>query len=293
MGTLHETGEFTDGEDDEVHKPVWWTHNKHDRRVCGVDADTYPRPEGWTIDGKEVSLDKLGIKQSTRIFAKRKFKPPVCEKAWETRLGITLPWPKIWRMKSFFATPRDMIVGLKVQHRNLYVGKRDPVRPNCRACDDPNENILHLAQCPIIRLEFWDEVIVLLIKLGMPRPQHVDAFIVTGTLDQNKAISRLHSGVWFLAWRCLYAAMVTSRVEDTTLDLEKAFKRLVAMIISRLRAYGYRWRTWVGSSWFRHQPNVIGRKNLDKKLISFTPDGEYTINEAILKIAKDLEILRY
>ena len=35
----------------------------------------------------------------------------------------------------------------------------------------------------------------------------------------------------FLGWRCLYAETVNSRIESRTIDLEKALKRAVSMLI--------------------------------------------------------------
>ena len=49
-------------------------------------------------------------------------------------------------------------------------------------------------------------------------------------------MSNDHSGIFFIGWRCIYAAIVNSRIEGTLLKDETALKRAVSMIISRIRA---------------------------------------------------------
>ena len=101
----------------------------------------------------------------------------------------------------------------------------------------------------------------------MPRPRDDVAFLATGALSQDKVIDRDRAGMWFLAWRCLYAEIVRSRVEALALDLDKALKRYVAMIIGRLRAYGAKWRRWVDKSRHQRDQNIIPRRHQDKKIL--------------------------
>ena len=222
----------------------------------------------------------------------RKFKRPACEKGWNDRLAFPIPWKKVWRTRSFFTTPRDRAAGNKLLHRNLYVAKHDPHDPKCRACDEV-ENQIHLAQCAILRLEYWDHVLLLLKKLGMPTPQDITTFLCTTALAPNKVIHDYLSGIWSLAWRCLYAAVVTSRIENKPLDCEAAFKRLIAMIHSRLRAYGVRWRRWVDTSIYQYDPNVIPKRHSDKMVIAQDQiTGTYTISHHLTQLALDLQLVK-
>ena len=181
------------------------------------------------------------------------------------------------------------MTGLKLQHRNLFVAAKDhnAADNTCRACDE-EETQLHLCKCGVIRQEFWNTLLKLLTDLGMPFPENTTAFLATGAVSAEKAISTHLSGIWFIAWRCLYAEIANSRVEDRPLDLGKALKRVVAMTISRLRAYGYGWRTWCDSGRYRGTPNVIPRKHSNKAVLTQTPEGEYEISDVIWQLTSDL-----
>ena len=100
------------------------------------------------------------------------------------------------------------------------------------------ENILHLAECPIIKQEFWNKILETLERLGMPQPQHESAFLVLGRIDADTVIDKYLAGVIFLAWRCLYAEITRARIEKGTPDLQVALRRTGSMIITRLTAYG-------------------------------------------------------
>ena len=185
----------------------------------------------------------------------RKFVTPACQNAWDSRLAFPIPWAKIWRIKSFFATPRDQMVWLKLQHRNLYVAGHDPADNTCRACTE-RESQLHLCECTVIHMEFWSHIIKMAVATGMPAPQDTSAFLATGALSWYTVISNFHSGIFFIGWRCLYAASVKSRIDNKPLDLEAALKRTVAMIIGRLKAYGGKWKRWIAKTRHQRKPGV-------------------------------------
>ena len=113
-------------------------------------------------------------------------------------------------------------------------------------------------------------------------------FLATGALTPDKVISRHYSIIWFLGWRCLYAETVSSRIENRTIDLESALKRAVSMLIGRLKAYGVKWADWVRASRLRTNPNGIGRKHRNKKLLFQEEDGSYSIHDAIMDMADTL-----
>ena len=97
----------------------------------------------------------------------------------------------------------------------------EPHDNTCRACPCV-ETQLHLCECDVIRREYWSVLLDVLRDTGMPPPENVTAFIATGALSESHAISRFHASVWFLGWRCLYAAVVNSRVDAKPLDLDAA-----------------------------------------------------------------------
>ena len=114
------------------------------------------------------------------------------------------------------------------------------------------------------------------------------AFIATGALSESHAISRFHASVWFLGWRCLYAAVVNSRVDAKPLDLDAALRRVVSMQIGRLKAYGGKWRTWVNQGRHQRKPRAIPKKARKRKLLTQTKEGEYEIHPALLDVAAEL-----
>ena len=145
-------------------------------------------------------------------------KAPTCEKNWviPERLELKMPWSKIWSIKSFYATPRDQITWLKIMHRNLFLAGNLVDEDNtCRVCAE-KENIMHLVQCRKIRKAFWEPLTRLMLAMGFtvpPGPRENEAFWLLGRLTYKDVVCPAQAGIMFIAWRCLYAAIVHSRVD--------------------------------------------------------------------------------
>lgn len=277
-----------------VEVEVWNT--KGTARIVGP-AEAVTRVRGWTMDGKEVTLDTLRVNTMTRALALRKFVPPVSEEAWRER-GVDVPWYATYKLGSFYATPRDRVQWIKLWHRTLYtVGHRTDMDNKCRACSE-KESQLHLCTCDILRLEFWDPVIALLEATGMPTPANITDFIVGGRMraanpeggaDEGISIDASDAGVMFLAWRCLYAEITNSREEKETLNLQRAFDRLISMTVSRLTAYGEKWLHWVAIGRNKRKTHLIPEKHRVKGIINATMWGDYTIHPALAREHQLLE----
>ena len=110
----------------------------------------------------------------------------------------------------------------------------------------------------------------------MPQPQNTSAFIALGILKDDEVIEKNVAGVMFLAWRCIYAAIVTSRIEQKPLDTEKAYKRLISMLISRYTAEAEFWKSWVQQAHFSYDPRMIPLKHRDKTVYSQDLEGYIT-----------------
>ena len=85
-------------------------------------------------------------------------------------------------------TPRDKLQFWKVRHRTLYTRKHDKdTDGKCAACSKM-ENIEHLVDCAIKRLEFWDRILELLDFFGFPPAPLVDtrAFLLLGMQSPDK-----------------------------------------------------------------------------------------------------------
>ena len=123
------------------------------------------------------------------------------------------------------------------------VGKDASAESNmCMACQD-TENILHLAECPIIKQEFWESVLGVVIATlqkmqGMKQPQHTvrlhhPSAKPQGRIDNDKVIDKYMAGVMFLAWRCLYAELTRAPGLQAALQL---YEGTGNMTITRLAA---------------------------------------------------------
>ena len=162
----------------------------------------------------------------TAALTLRKFVPPASEAAWNQRRGKELRWKDCWKLTSFYATPRDQVTWLKFQHRTLYTVGHDKREADntCRACEE-SESQLHLVTCGVIKTEFWDRVVSLLTEMDMCAPADVTDFLITGQLSEEETVKREYTGVVFIAFRCLYAAITESRIDSVPLNLEAAFER--------------------------------------------------------------------
>ena len=125
----------------------------------------------------------------------------------------------------FRNSARQTTVGQSLAPHAVYGGKSDTTADSnaCIACP-VTENILHLAECPIIKQEFWNKTLETLERLGMPQPQHESAFLVLGRIDADTVIDKYLAGVMFLACRCLYAEITRARIEKGTPDLQVALR---------------------------------------------------------------------
>ena len=256
-----------------------------DIRIMGPIDRSFPLFCKWKIGSEALCVNEMTIKLMTRAITYAKMQPPSCEKKWEERLGKSFPWLKIWRIKSFFTTPRDEVTWLKIMHRNLWVANRDPtVDPKCRApgCSH-DESMLHLAECRYIATHYWDKVKDILLKLRLPVSQTPE-FLILGILPNNKIIGKAQAGIMFLAWRCCYAEIVGSRIEDRRQNWRAVFKRLLGMIISRLKAYGLKWYRWHSKRRFnkKQKKKIIPIKYRDRKLITSDAIGNYKINQILI-----------
>ena len=122
------------------------------------------------------------------------------------------------------------------------------------------------------------------------KPEDDDAFIAVGAVSATKAIPRPLCGIWYIAHRCYYAETVSAKVDARRVNFESAHKRTIAMTISRLRAYGGRWRRWVAAGQGQYVTRGIAVKHQDKGLLFHTGDGEYTIHQALWDEAERLGI---
>lgn len=286
LGILHTTDDHVDVTTTKVFEVAWWHSRKGQPRARGpLDAVIF-QTKGWKLGGKDVSIDSLSISVMTDELSLRKFKPPASELAWRERLetnSISLPFPKIWKIRSCFVTPRDTLTWLKVQHRNLYVGKRnpDPALHGCLFGCRKDENIQHIAECPIIFRDYWRVVLDLMNSFEIEDPDDCTSFILLGRVDDTHTANPVQATFLYLAWRCLYATLVGQRADGRKANLTKTLGRFASMLLSRIEAYGLKWRNWSRKNTYSGKPHIVPLKHRNKVLIERGPDGEYTISSKL------------
>ena len=198
------------------------------------------------------------------------------------RLAVQPNWPALWKTTDFFASPRDGITFEKVRHRNLCTPSNVAgENPRCIACGQLKENIVHYAECECITDQVWEPLLDLMHRMNLPVMEHQVTFLLTGARSAEKACSPAQLGMLKIMWRCVYAEMVAARIDKTRPNLRWAYRRGVRMIVSRLRAYGVKWRTWARKNERTTRKSVIPEKHRDKEILEQTEVGDYKIHDEL------------
>ena len=111
----------------------------------------------------------------------------------------------------------------------------------------------------MIRFEFWWDIINLMRILKI-KYSNTPIFIILGITETNQIVCKEGAAILAIAWRCLYAEITRARVEDTNLDLSKALRRTFALIISRVKAYGEKWKLWYNKQRMQAHARIIDAK---------------------------------
>ena len=226
-------------------------------RIVGPKNSTFPLSKGWKIGEENVTLGNLKISETTRIMKRKKFKKPAAEAAWLKRFGYRIDIHKIWKARAYMLTPRDKITFWKVRHRTLYTRKHDKDTDGaCAACSDL-ENIEHLVDCRIIRIEFWDRILDSLAHFDFPPPSDVRALILLGMKSPTESADPEAVGLITLAWRALYAEITRAHIEKKSPDMDRAYARTCMLMHTRLTAYGERWSLWARRRIRTSLPNIV------------------------------------
>ena len=111
----------------------------------------------------------------------------------------------------------------------------------------------------------------------------------------DKVISPNLYGILQLAWRCANADRTKAMIEGTQPNPEKAYKRMVSLLMSRLRAEGKRWVRWIEVGRLQTPRHEIPTRGRDKGVMSIGGDSGrdpvYEIARPILQEARSLELL--
>ena len=88
-------------------------------------------------------------------------------------------------------------------------------------------------------------------------------------------------GIMQLAWRCLYAEIIGCRVDEKEFDINRPLKRCLAMIHSRVTAYGEQWKKWFNKKQHTTKAKLVAKRHQNYKLIKVEQNADYELNKAI------------
>jgi hypothetical protein len=119
----------------------------------------------------------------------------------------------------------------------------------------------------------------------MDTPENKEAFLITGQLNARTVADAAYTDITATSrgGAPVRTAIVQSRLEETPLALQGAYKRAVKMSVGRVRAYGEKWRAWVNAGRNCADPRCIPLKHRDKTALVFDEDGSYELHDALLK----------
>jgi hypothetical protein len=252
----------------------------------GPKGDSYAQDVKWKLPGddnkgKGLNISQLTIKYLTKHITSKRKEKPASEAAWDERIPGT-QWKQTWAIRPLYTTPRDQCTWLQIQHRNLWVAKHGgwpTITCACQGCQAV-ENQEHLLCCPIIERDFWSKIHEFITDIGMA-PGTGPKYWLTGQKPDGTTAGREETSIISWAWRTLYAAIIGARSEGKNADLKHAFYRVTLFTISRVKAYGAKWRRWFIAQKNRDKPQEIAEAHKEKKLITTEDDGKYEINKTI------------
>jgi hypothetical protein len=258
----------------------------------------------WKIAGKIEDFRGISISALTNAKTAARFKPPGAEENWK-KYGLDVEWSKTWKLRPMFTAPRDSVAILRVQHRTLRVAKHggyDSDKCLARGCGEV-ENQIHLVTCRHIKNEFWKPIRDIMVRLGLAmedfpnnltQEEHTRLWIAEQWWDEEKgeaiAIGRETAALIHLAWRCLYAETVGARLDERELRLDFAVWKTVRLLLSRVKAYGAKWRKWFmrQRGWRPGKVKMIPEKHREYALIKSDECGSYVINTELQSLLTEL-----
>ena len=233
-----------------------------------------------------MPLLKLSIRQMSRAKPYKEMGKPGYTEEWEKRLQTKIDWKEIWKTKLCYCNPRDYLTFQKLRHRNLWVAKTNKEGSvKCLWCDE-EESMLHLAECTKIKEGFWDYMLQKMGECGQ-NVENTSAFVVLGHQRNLKNKQEIRS--WLaIAWRKLYANIVRARIENEAPNLETARKETLALLQSRISAYGQRWRSlYLRKRYQQENEWEVSNKWNKRSLVVIDRDGKYRIKESLCKIMRE------
>ena len=200
-----------------------------------------------------------------------------------------------------YVTPRDRVVVMKLQHRNLWVAKQGGLGPTgctARGCQH-EESQMHLVLCD--KMGYWPEVWTHMNQLqlltGSPPASTAEKLElwVAFQLPRDQAdpteavmISREAAAYITWAWRALYAEIFAARDENRNFKAARALRATVRFAYLRVLAHGMKWRTWYPRQryWQANKTKIVPEEKRESSLITCDEQASFLISPALVQLHK-------
>ena len=251
-------------------------------RLIGPKNYSFPKDHEWLLNGTPLTLGAMTIKQMTRKTGGLREAPPNCQKAWNIRLKVKIPWKPIWRsVSTYFTTHRDELTWIKLTHRALAVANRFDPGEKCLCCQSAPESMLHLCQCSKLHEQYWDFFFNFIHHMGFTIPINKVAFLATRRYTNKSVAPEEVIGIFSIAWRCLYAEITKTRLENHIFTLKDAKRRAICLLHSRLTAYGKLCKDFSSERRYTGRKYLLPKKLSKRTLIKVYRNGDYDIHDNI------------
>jgi hypothetical protein len=263
-------------------------------RWAGPEGQTYTKDCKWMCMQKQVELHEITPSWIGKQKALQRFKAPTSEEKWK-EYGIDVRWGLTWAIKPKYASPRDIVVWLQLQHRTLWVAKNGGCADDkctARGCNAV-ENMTHLVDCEVMQKEFWTPILRIMIGLGLQYERSRTFWIagqIVGEDNERKAVCGETASFLCWAWRCLYAEVIHARMNDKQLNTSGAVWKTVRMAASRVKAHGAKWRKWFNTQrlWRESRRKMFPYQYQKNILIDFDEQAGYVVRRDLHTIFKSI-----
>ena len=268
------------------HAQQKWLEHRHfdivkaytwDGKWAGPHGASTPLDTEWNF-GDIKNIRDLTINSITKAKQLERMVPPASEQAWRDH-NVDIPWKKNWKAKVLYASPRDLAVMLKLQHRTLWVAKNGGMNSTQCAVHGcaHEENMQHLMTCPTIKRDYWDKIVQYLhnFNIGAENTEEFWLGYLRGAAIKGETL-----GAVAIAWRALYAEVTKAHAEDKHLRLDRAYFSFTRLLLGRVKAYGAKWRRWYNNQrlWQPAKTKHFPMRHRNKKFIQVEADATYQIH---------------
>jgi hypothetical protein len=209
----------------DVREVTWWRNG-----VVGVAEATFPDPQRWRLADIDKPLDKIGVRDMTRAFARQIAKEPKCKRRWEDILG-EVNWQAVGkRYKQGILAPADYGTHYKcIVHRQFKL-RRGEGGDACRICGEHKESVQHFGKCSGLRSVFQS-----MRKVDKGERWDDDRLNLLG-LRGRGVVKRGVSALQLMVWKQIIPEVVRVDAEGTRFDSKAVLKRAARRYIRREEA---------------------------------------------------------